>query len=167
MVTTQHEPQQVTIILQPNRSASWQETKLLILFMSAVVFIIAVGWSLVGAWVILPFAGLEAGLLAFFLHKVCLRTYEQQVITIGQQYIKVEAGGKTPQTGGTLPREHTHLAIIEPGHSYDSPKLFLTDDEQRIRVGAFLNKQDCQNAIEQVRGAGIMTCSDQWWRRSV
>ena len=79
------------ITLRPNRSASWQQTKIFLLVMAAPMFIIAVGWSIVGAWPILPFAGLEFGLLAFLTYRVCCRTYQKDKIIIKKDRVIISS----------------------------------------------------------------------------
>ena len=70
MVENQQTKQGVELTLRPNRSTTWAQNKLLLLAFGAVIFIIAIGWSIAGAWFVLPFAGLDFLLLAFFHQKV-------------------------------------------------------------------------------------------------
>jgi len=65
----------VILTLQANRSANWRQNKIIIIVMPAFVMIISMAWSVMGAWVILPFAGFEVGLLAFLIYRVSYSTY--------------------------------------------------------------------------------------------
>lgn len=81
--------QQVQLHLSPNRSATWQQTKYLIAVFALFISTIAIAWAIVGAWVILPFAGAEVGLLAFIMYMVSKATYQWQTLLISQQSITV------------------------------------------------------------------------------
>ncbi|MEL7289923.1 MAG: DUF2244 domain-containing protein, partial [Pseudomonadota bacterium] len=71
---------QVQLHLSPNRSATWQQTKHLIAAFALFISSIAIAWSLAGAWVILPFAGLEVGLLMLF----------DEIKSVSQRYVALE-----------------------------------------------------------------------------
>ena len=82
MVQLEKHDNAVTILLTPNRSITWVQAKWIIAFMIAVVMIIAIAWTFVGAWMILPFAGLEAGLFAYLMYKVTRFTYLKQIVNV-------------------------------------------------------------------------------------
>ena len=92
MVKLHHTGERWVLTLSPNRSANWVQTKLLITTMAFFVLIIALAWTLVGAWLVLPFAGIEVALLWFIAYKVSLYTYQQQVITITATSIELQLG---------------------------------------------------------------------------
>ena len=79
MVKLKHKHESVILTLQPNRSANWQQNKIIIMVMAAFVMSIAIAWSAVGVWIVLPFAGFEVGLLAFLMHRVSYSTYQKQI----------------------------------------------------------------------------------------
>lgn len=164
MVNSRQSGQKVTIILTPNRSASWRQSKILLMIMTAVVFVIAATWALLGAWVILPFAGLEVGLLALFMYKVSYATYQQQIISIEEQQIAIQMGVHYPKYNTTLDRRQTHLTVTEAETSFDVMQLFLQDKRSGVPVGQFLNQPDRQLACEALQNAGVIKLSNKWWQ---
>lgn len=164
MVKTQVESDKTTIILTPNRSASWRQTKWLLIILGTFVLGVAIAWSFVGAWIVLPFAGFEVGLLTILMTKVSRRTYQKQVVTVDESQIKVESGVETPDKTHAFDRHASHLNITEPEHSMDKARLTLTDHKNSLELGAFLNQQDCNIARMQLREAGLIVCSNKWWR---
>ncbi len=164
MVKTQVEPDRTTIILTPNQSASWRQTKWFLIVLGSFVLSIAVAWSFVGAWIVLPFAGFEVGLLTFLMMKVCRNTYQKQVVTVDERKIKVESGVDMPDKTHAFNRHDSHLNITEPEHSMDKARLTLTDRKKSLELGAFLNQQDCKIARTQLSEAGLIVCSNKWWR---
>lgn len=166
MVETLKSKQDFTIVLTPNRSATWKQSKILVSVIAVFVLTIAVAWSFVGAWFVLPFAGIEVGLLAFFMHKVCRMTYQKQVITINQDKITLQAGIENPGETWEFDTRSTHVSVQEPEHSMDKIKIHLNDSNACVEVGEFLNQQDCTTTKESLEEAGLMICSNKWWLQS-
>jgi uncharacterized membrane protein len=166
LVDSRHTDNYITIVLSPNRSATWGQTKSLLLLMALVVIGIAIVWSLVGAWLILPFAGLEVGLLALFMYKGSYASYQQQVITLDDKQIKVEMGVHYPKYNASLTRSRTYLAITEAETEYELIQLCLQDDTQQIPIGQFLNQQERLLAREALQKEGLLSVSNCWWRAS-
>lgn len=164
MVTTQTIDTKTTIILRPNRSATWQEVKWVMAVISIFVLAVAIAWSFVGAWFVLPFAGLEVGLFAYFMYRVCLNCHEKQVITIVDNTITVESGIKTPSFHWEFSRPDTHLAVTQPETEFDKHHLVLSDEVMSIQLGKFLNRQDCILARHCLKQAGLMEVSNKWWK---
>ena len=156
----------ITIVLSPNRSASWAQTKGMLLLMATVVIGVAVMLSLIGAWLILPFAGLEVALLSLFMYQASYASYQQQVITLDGKYIRVQMGVHYPKYSAALQRSQTYLAIIEAETEYELMQLSLQDDTQQIPLGQFLNQQDRLVARDLLQKAGLLAVSNHWWRAS-
>ena len=164
MVEKRIDTDKTTIILTPNRSASWNEIKWVLIAMASFVMVIAIAWSFVGAWVVLPFAGFEITLLTILMIKVNRFTHQQQVITFAQRQISVETGVESPQSRFDFERSSALLNVTEPEHSMDKVKLQLSDQHSSMELGAFLNQQDCQLAREELKSAGLFVSSNKWWR---
>lgn len=163
MVDTQNQHDQTIIVLTPNRSASWHEVKVVVWVMVTFVMIIAIAWTFVGAWIVLPFAGLEVGLLALFMYRVNRQCHAQQVITLREQDIVIECGITCPVDVYRFNRYKTHLAITEAANPFDKVQLLLQDDEQQFTVGQFLNQHDSELARRALISAGLVPVSNLWW----
>ena len=164
MVELVRHPRATTIVLRPNRSATWRQNKILLLCLAVFVVIIAVSWAIAGAWVVLPFAGLEVSLLAFLMYRVSYNTYQKQVITINSNIITIEQGVYKAETQVTLPTEETHLSVKEAETEFDITKLALTVKNKSVAIGQFLNQKDTREAQTKLQQAGLTVCSDKWWK---
>lgn len=164
MVTQSRHDKQTTIVLRPNRSASWLQTKWFLAFIGFIVLSIAIGWSIVGAWVILPFAGFEVALLSFIMYRVSQNTYQQHVIVVSDDQVEIQAGYKSPTRSWKLEKDAAHLRVKEGNHPYDPHMLYVSDDKRTINVGHFLNREDTIEARDMLRTAGLMVCHDKWWK---
>jgi Integral membrane protein len=143
------------ITLLPNRSASWAQTKLFVLVVCCTTLIIGVFWTLNGAWMVLPFSGIEAGLVAFLMYRVCQGTYQRQVITCTPQQILVQFGTTFPKRSWQLPRSSVHVKVTDAPHPLSPRILVLADGSHHIELGSFLNHEDKEEVLQHLRQAGL------------
>lgn len=163
MVTVSAQTDKTIITLLPNRSATMQQTRVLIYGVAGFVALIGIGWSLAGAYLILPFAGLEVGLFAYFMTKICRATYEKQVITIDEDKVTIHSGMHSIEQTDTMKRPDTHLVVVEPELPAKPVELNLTDSDARFTVGNFLNQQDRLTARVALKEAGLPEHKHKWW----
>ena len=150
----------VTVIsLVPNRSSSWAETRLLLFLLCGTTLAIGVFWALSGAWVVLPFSGIEAALIAYVLYRVCYMTYQRQVITCSARQLRVQTGAHFPKRSWELERARAHLSVRDARHPLDPVGLRLVDGNHSIELGAFLNRDDKAEALRLLKGAGLQVRS--------
>lgn len=164
MVVTTHDEDNIVITLSPNRSATWQQTKWVIAIMGAVIFIIATAWTFVGAWVVLPFAGLELGLFAYLMYRVSRFTYSQQIIKINSQNVTVKFGYRKPKLQAKFPRNDIDVFYSESDNNWELPKITLCNKGQKLLIGEFLNLEDRVILRDDLQHAGFVICRNQWWR---
>jgi len=164
MVKLKHKHESIILTLQPNRSANWQQNKIIITVMAAFVMIIAVAWSLVGVWIILPFAGFEVGLLAFLMYRVSYSTYQKQIITINQHAVTFESGVYYRKQHLYFEKDKLSVVTIEPQTDYEQTHITLKDKQQKVVVGQFLNQQDRQTMLSHFKEARLYVHTDKWWK---
>lgn len=149
------------IRLMPNRSASWYETKWLIAAFALFIGTIAIAWALVGAWVILPFAGVEVLLLALLMHYVSSLTYQWETIEINTNTVVITSSTCNART---LQRESAYVDYTNEPDSWLLPKTLLYDDVHTVEVGHFLNESDRELLKQSLKNAGLIVCQRQWWK---
>ena len=152
--------QQVQLHLSPNRSATWQQTKYLIAAFAFFISSIAIAWTIVGAWVILPFEGLEVGLLAVIMYMVSKATYRWETILVSVDNIHVSCSN-----GATLcfPRLDTSLFYQKDLSLKSISRLILQTPLQQFELGTFLNSEDKEQVRDSLDQAGIVVCTNKWW----
>lgn len=81
------------IIVRPNHSLARKDALKLLLVIATVAFTIAMGFVVAGAWLVLPFAGLEV--LAFFVafYYIYLHAEDFESITLEEDSVIVEKRG--------------------------------------------------------------------------
>lgn len=157
LCTTDNDATVISLI--PNRSSSWGETRLLLFLLCGTTLAIGVFWALSGAWVVLPFSGLEAALIAWVLYRVCYMTYQRQVITCSPQRLLVQTGAHFPKRSWELERTRAHLSVTDARHPLDPVRLRLVDGNHSIELGSFLNRDDKAAALRALKGAGLQVRS--------
>lgn len=142
MIHSRESAHGLIIIAEPNRSASWRVNKLVLLAISVLSLGIALGFTLIGAWPILPFAGLELSCLGAALYYANWKQHYRHVIELDEHHVRIDKGHYRPRRSWTMPRAQAALALTPERHPWDGPAIYLTDTEHRIRVGDFLNRED-------------------------
>lgn len=142
MVTSTRNASRLMIVARPNRSSSWRANKLVLLALAFPSLVIACGFALLGAWPILPFAGLELLAVGSALYYVNWKLEYRHVITLSDDSVCVEKGFYVPRQRWTFPRQGVGLAVVPEKHPWDGPELALQRQGESIRVGEFLNRDD-------------------------
>src|SRR3569833_730740 len=75
---------------RPNHSLTHRQQQLVLWSLATVCFVTASGFALLGYWLILPFAGLEIGLLAWSLVTLRSREWDYETLTIDGDVIVLE-----------------------------------------------------------------------------
>ncbi len=155
MVTFKETQSGLVISLAPNRSATWAQTMFVIGSIGVISLSIAIFWAFQGAWMILPFAGLEITLLVFLAYKVCAKTYHIQILYLDKEEIRLEWGATYPKRKWLFPRSSTNFIITRPNHSLSPSKIEITHNTSALRLGELLNKADIDQTIKLLRKAGL------------
>ena len=155
MVTVSCKDRCNTLIVEPNRSLSWQENRLLIYLLGGFTMIVALFWTLMGAWLVLPMAGLEVVALAWALYYVSWKLSFRQVIRISDDDLVVEEGHYFPKRTWRMDRTLTAIAVERMRHPLDPLRITLFDRNQQKIIGDFLNREDTEKLLASLRNAGL------------
>jgi uncharacterized membrane protein len=112
--------------------------------------VLAVAWAIAGAWPVLPFAGIELGLLAYAFHYVGKFDGDYERLTIDLSTVTVEVRERGAIRSHKFNRPWVRLVCVEQsnrcrlrlqyqGHEYGLGRLM--NDEQRSAWARELRKQ--------------------------
>ncbi|MFV8818180.1 DUF2244 domain-containing protein [Haliea sp. E17] len=152
MVSSSRSNNRLVIIARPNQSQSWRANLYVLLALSVPCLGAGIGFTLLGAWPILPLAGLEMLALGSALYFVQWKLQYRQVITFSADKVQIEKGYYYPRRSWLFPRKSTGLAVESERHPWDGPSLALHDAEQQVRIGEFLSREDAMALLELLRG---------------
>ena len=130
------------IILAPNKSMSWETNKKILLAIFLVNMTIALAWTAVGAWMVLPFAGLEVFLVGLGMYYVSWKLNFKQIIQIDHESFILQKGVYFPKQEWRW--QTSQVVVIDTPSKYRlSPtKLTLKHLNQTVQIGDFLNREE-------------------------
>jgi uncharacterized membrane protein len=155
VVSASREEERARIVIRPNRSAGWHDNRLLWLVLGAHSLIIGTGFALAGAWVILPFAGIETLLLGAILWHVQRRCSRQEVITLAGPLLSIEKGVDHPERSWDLRAEGASVSVQETEFPNDPPRISLCSGTTQVDVGDFLSREEGEELVDALRRLGI------------
>lgn len=115
---------------------------LFVLMVGVGVFLVAMRFVLLGAWVILPFAVLEIGLLAagFWLYERASR-YRETIQVTRSSFLITQQSVNASQTWRFNPQWVQVNLKLDPNEWYPSQLLIRSHGEQ-VEIGACLTNQE-------------------------
>ncbi|CAA0123679.1 Uncharacterised protein [Halioglobus japonicus] len=136
------------IVARPNSSAHWNTNVSVLLALAVPMLCVAIPFALTGAWLILPFAGVELLALGIALYRVNHRLQYRHVITVSGDTVCIDKGYDTPEEHWQLARHNSGLTVTTQQHPWDAPQLCLHDRDVFITLGEFLNREDSLKLLE-------------------
>jgi len=101
------------IILRPNLSASWRTNLIIISLISVVCIGIAAFFLSIGAYLVLPFAGMEILVLSVITYIFYRDHNHQEVITFTDQKVIIEKGRIKPKNDWQCERAWAQARLIQ------------------------------------------------------
>jgi len=134
---------------------SWATNKKILLAMLAVNMVIGVAFALVGAWLILPFAGLEILLVGTGMYYVCWKLNFKETITIESQNFRLQKGVYYPKQDWNWQTSNTVLVSQASPYRLSPPTLFLKHLNEQIEIGQFLNRDEKKKLRDTLVSWGV------------
>lgn len=157
-------PDARSVIARPNQSASWEANKHLLLGVGVLSGVIATAFSMIGAWMILPFAGLEITALSGALYVVCKKLNQRHILHFSGDQLIIEKGMRFPQKTWTLPKPHCFISVERCRHPWDPIRITLCchrgGHNETISIGEFLNRDDSDRLLSVLREHGLPVRND-------
>jgi len=151
VVSSERSVSGLRIIARPNHSSTWQANQLVLLALAVPSLGVGVILALYGAWLVLPFAGLELSALGWALYRVNRKLQFRQVITLSERAVCIDEGRETPLRSWRLSREGTALAVTAEQHPWEGPRLAVYSPDHLVPVGDFLNREDALSLLALLR----------------
>ena len=125
---------------RPNHSLTHSQQRFVLWSLAAVSFGTASGFALLGYWLILPFAGLEVGLLAWALDALRRREGDYETLTIEGDVVVLEWHAGT--RGGRREMNRQWARVVcdcrTPGRNC---RLSLSSHGRETKVGQYLSDE--------------------------
>ena len=147
------------IIIRPNRSLTWDQTKIVYACIATYSLAIAGALAVMGFWPVLPFAGGEIAVLGLAFYVNALAGTSVQVVTVGGDIVKVEKERPGPRCEWSFQRA---WAIVDIGWSARSrsSRLVVRSHGNEVVLGEFLSESERKHlaaALVEMIGSTTMT----------
>lgn len=162
MIKVVSNPHNIEITLTPNRSLSTAQTQWVVFAVCTIIFIIALFWSIQGAFMVLPFAGLDIVLFAFIMFKINQDGLYKQLITIDSRQVLIQSGKSDIEEERSFMRTDTYLVVAEQKNK-KSLSIKISDSKNTCEIGSFLTMSDKLEARKAFEASGIRELSEKWW----
>ena len=130
----------LSLTLTPNKSSTVQQNLIFFGFLSVICMTFAIGFFVLGATMILPFAGLE--ILILFLVLKANRNWlnQSEKIELDKLYVKLKKG----KNDLIFDRFLSKFSIFD--HK-TKKRIFITGNNQKVEIGSFLNEEEIEELI--------------------
>ena len=138
----------------PNRSLGTVGRRIFLGAISATTFGVAAFATALGAWPVMPFAGLEVALLFFAFHLVRLHDADFERLEIGEHEVRVESRDASSFTRFVANRPWARVIVKERG---DRCTLGLAYRGRTVRLGRLMSDEGRRKLAEDLRGKIAVT----------
>ena len=129
------------IIIRPNRSLTWEQTKLVYFCIASYSLAIAGVFAVMGFWPVLPFAGGEIAVLGIAFYVNALAGTSIQVVTVGADVVKVEKERPGPRCEWRFQRVWAQVDI-DGSANRGSSRLVVRSHGNEVVLGEFLTETE-------------------------
>jgi uncharacterized membrane protein len=155
-VLTEQQGEAQRYTLCPNRSLDWRATKRVFLGFAACMGVFSAYWVAQGAWLVLPFFGLELLVLGLGLYLSALASSRHEVIEIDGAELRVLRGGRRLEQAESLPRYWSRVVLSTDPAGWYASRLWLVSHGRRVQVGsALVEPERLELAAELTRQLGL------------
>ncbi len=134
----QHDGELLRVVLRTNAASNRQALLICVLFLSCAAIAIAIIFALFGAWLILPFAGLEVLLLAIGAVAACSHTGDADLLVISRNYVHLTQRRRSKRSVTSYIREWTRFVLVPGKTSHEPARLLIVNRVQELEIGEFL-----------------------------
>ena len=143
------EPPPYVHLSRPNRSLGIAGRRWALGAIAATTLCVAAGATALGAWPVMPFAGLEIALLAFAFRVLGQHDADFERLEIGEHEVRVEAREARKLTRFVAHRPWVRVEMMSSGHRCT---LRLAYAGRTVPLGRMLSDEGRRRLAEAIRG---------------
>ena len=131
------------LAIRPNRSLNARVMVWVLTAYVGLLAVIAFAFAAVGAWMILPFAGLEAVLvIAVFYHLVCHRGDDEELVVLADETVSIIKRVGRSEAHHEFPRYWTQISLEHDRGGWYPSRLIVRSHGRAVEVGTALRDED-------------------------
>jgi len=139
-----------SFIARPNCSLSTRSMLSLLALITLVSLTIAIGFTIMGAWLILPFAGLELAALAYAFYLIHCHSHDYESISINEDQVAIEKHDYKITNRVIFQRYWAQVLLQDLPNG--EQLLFLRSHGKKVQFGSSLmNNEQRQQLARQLK----------------
>lgn len=142
--------QLIRVNLHANHRKNKTALLICVLFLTLTVLAIGIIFALFGAWLILPFAGLEILLLATGVLVVCSRTDDADTLVISKNYVHLKQRRGSIQSVNSFIRKWTNVQLMPGKTGHEPSRLLVVCRANNFEIGEFLIESSRRSLYRQL-----------------
>jgi uncharacterized membrane protein len=135
-------PAERVLELMPHRSLTPKTARIFIGLVAAPTFAVALMFTAQGFWPVLPFAGLEIGLLIWAVRASMRSGLERETITVTQDQVIIRHWDRRGVQSSVFPRHWSRVTLHAPPAALHPSRLILESHGRAREVGRFLTEDE-------------------------
>lgn len=135
-------PAERVLELMPHRSLTPRTARIFIALVATPTFAVALLFTAQGFWPILPFAGLEIGLLIWAVHASMRSGLERETITVTLDSVIIRHSDRRGVQSSVFPRHWSRVTLHAPPAALHPSRLMLESRGHACEVGRFLTEDE-------------------------
>ncbi len=152
MVTYQQlDSGECTFTVRPNCALGWARMKYLFLFLTACIAAVAAWFASQGAWLVLPFAGLEVVVLGIGIYLNGRWGATREIIALQAADLRVYRGRRELKEVARLPRHWSRVTLLSDPRGWYPSRLLLECHGRWVEIGAALVQAERLQLTEDLR----------------
>lgn len=137
--------------LMPHRSLTPKGARIFIGAVAVPTFAVALLFTAQGFWPVLPFAGLEIGLLTWAVRASMRSGLERETITVTQDSVIIRHWDRRGVQSSVFPRHWSRVTLHAPSAALPPSRLVLESRGRACEVGRFLTEDERRNLAVRLK----------------
>jgi uncharacterized membrane protein len=138
--------------LRPNCSLSWRWVKRLVVGLALCMAAVSAYWVALGAWLVVPFTGLEFLVLGLGFYLGSVAGHSREVIEIDGADLRVLRGHRRLEEVARLPRHWTRVTLSHDPRGWYPSRLVLRCHGRRYEVASRLVEAEREDLAAELQG---------------
>lgn len=139
------------LILQPNGSLSKDQARAFLWLTAGGCFTVALVFALQGLWPVLPFAGLEVGVLAWALRASMRHSRHRDVIRICHDTVRVERRDRHGLHHDQFARHWARVCVRAAASPRYPSRLLIESQGRHCELGRFLTEEERRDVARRLQ----------------
>ncbi|MCM8857055.1 MAG: DUF2244 domain-containing protein [Candidatus Thiodiazotropha sp.] len=143
---------EAVLIIQPNRNLTWNQSKWLFLFFAFSIGLVGSYFYSLGAWLVLPFAGLEIVIVGIAIYCQSCCAHSQQVISIDGTHVRIR-DNQNAQAEKCFHKAWLKIIQNQDPKGWYPSRLLIGSHGEYIEIGKNLVEEEREMLANNLRSA--------------